>query len=162
LPAPGSWVFPGLPLQAANGEGTSTAKLDPRALPRIISAALDRLQAAGVSQDTLQLLSTITVATRPLENGQLGESLPSQNLIYIDETAAGHGWFVDPTPNQDEEFQDGQALATSAAAGRMDLLTALLHEYGHIAGLGNSATGLMGPLATGTRYTDALDAVFGS
>ncbi len=163
LPAPGSWVFPGLPLKAADGEGPGADTLDPKALPGIISAAMDRLQQAGVDKGTLALLSTITVQTRPLQNGELGESLPSKSLIYIDETAAGHGWFVDQTPGQDEEYAGGVALAKSAAAGRMDLLTALLHEYGHIAGLPEDATGLMGAtLATGTRYTDALDTVFGS
>lgn len=60
--------------------------------------------------------------------------------VYFDDTAAGHGWFVDPTPSDDGEFteQNGKALiadSTSAAFGRIDLLTVVMHELGHVLGL---------------------------
>jgi hypothetical protein len=46
------------------------------------------------------------------------------NLIELDRDAAGHGWFVDPTPGDDSEFGvDGKALAGSGAEGDIDLLT---------------------------------------
>jgi hypothetical protein len=66
---------------------------------------------------------------------------------------------VDPTPFEDEEFDAaGNALAGSGAEGHMDLLTAVLHEFGHLAGLDDdSGSPLMaGLLGTGTRRT-ALD-----
>src|SRR6185369_7400453 len=52
--------------------------------------------------------------------------------IYLDANAAGRGWFVDPTPWEDSEFAPG--VADSPAAGRVDLLTVLAHEMGHILG----------------------------
>src|SRR5205814_360364 len=56
-------------------------------------------------------------------------------VIYLDADAAGHGWFLDPTPRGDSEFAPGRAH--SPAAGRVDLLTVLAHEMGHVLGLGD-------------------------
>jgi hypothetical protein len=62
-------------------------------------------------------------------------------LILIDSSAAGRGWFLDPTAGFDEEFVSsaaGEELATTSsgpAAGRIDLLTVVAHEMGHVLGL---------------------------
>lgn len=81
----------------------------------------------------------------------------------LDRDAAGHGWFVDGTPAENEEFrrQRGQeglaARAGSLAEGRMDLLTVVSHEVGHLLGFAHvdnlsSAARLMGnTLATGIQ-----------
>jgi hypothetical protein len=67
-----------------------------------------------------------------------------EDTVLIDIDAAGHGWFVDETPNDDMEFGvelgDGEKLATadSEAYGQMDLLTAVMHELGHVLGLSHS------------------------
>jgi hypothetical protein len=64
--------------------------------------------------------------------------------ILLDNAAAGFGWYLDPTPDANEEFLPTaetnvwQAKEDSDAAGRMDLLSVLLHEYGHALGLGHS------------------------
>jgi hypothetical protein len=164
IPVPGTWIFPSLPLLAAGGavSDPGVSPLDAGQLGTIVSAALGRLSGAGLDAATLAQLASAVVEVRPLDNGWLGEALPSQNRIYIDSTAAGHGWFVDPTPYQDEEFAGGQALPNTAAVGHTDLLSVVLHEMGHLAGLAdNDGSDLMGAtLATGVRRTDALDAVF--
>src|SRR5207245_4241290 len=68
-----------------------------------------------------------------------------------DANAAGHGWFVDPTPQDASEFAAG--LTDSPAAGRVDLLTVLTHEMGHILGLDDdSATDPV----TGSVMADVL------
>ena len=59
--------------------------------------------------------------------------------IVLDKNAAGYGWFIDPTPGQDEEYlsrPDGCLLAKpgSDANGRMDLITVFSHEIGHLLG----------------------------
>jgi hypothetical protein len=69
---------------------------------------------------------------------------------------------VDPTPCRDEGFTNGTAFASRPEAGREDLLTAVLHEPGHLAGLADdSGSALMlDALPTGTRRTVALNAAF--
>jgi len=60
--------------------------------------------------------------------------------IMIDVNAAGHGWFVDLTPGDDNEFsdEDGDGVLVAStdtlASGRMDLLTVVMHEIGHVLG----------------------------
>lgn len=92
-----------------------------------------------------------------LPDGYLGLAYVSGNRVVIDADAAGHGWFVDATPFLDEEFSGG---LDTPAAGRMDLLSAVFHELGHMVGLEHGDGAMAATLATGSRYTDALDAFF--
>jgi Bacterial Ig domain/Hint domain len=68
--------------------------------------------------------------------------------ITLDARAAGWGWFVDPTPESHSEFvpvsldaseqarlADFNADVGSAAEGKLDLLTVLIHELGHVLGV---------------------------
>jgi hypothetical protein len=85
--------------------------------------------------------------------------------LAVDAGAAGWGWFIDPTPADDAEFASGQALPGSAAAGKEDLLSAVLYGMGRLAGLpaevGQGGTDLMAEvLPAGVRRTDTLDALF--
>jgi hypothetical protein len=160
----GDFNFPALPEFALGGQGAGAAGIRQADLNAIVQAALGRLQQAGVSADVLSRLATVTAYIHPLLPGQLGEALPAQNAIVLSPDAAGNGWFVDPTPYQDEEFSGGTAVAGSPAAGREDLLTTVLHELGHIVGLpDDNGTALMAELLpTGVRRTDALNVVFAS
>ena len=67
-------------------------------------------------------------------------ALTVDDTVIIDVDAAGHGWFVDATPQNDVEFSrqngNGELMADSSseAHGKMDLLTVIMHEIGHILG----------------------------
>ncbi|MGE3777010.1 MAG: Ig-like domain-containing protein [Pirellulaceae bacterium] len=92
----------------------------------LASGALDRLRSAELVVVDLPDLVLASAAGR---------------VITIDRNAAGHGWFVDATPGSDEEFSvapcesDYIAKSGTPADGRIDLLTAVLHEQAHLLGL---------------------------
>ncbi|CAN5470697.1 hypothetical protein BH10PLA2_BH10PLA2_08480 [soil metagenome] len=135
-----------------------------------VKGALDRLRQAGVDSGVIGRLSSVQFIAGQLASGMLALSTPAANRVVVDDNAAGHGWFVDYTPGQDEEFTTiGNSLlaaADSLAAGRMDLLTVLLHELGHFNGWAeldpatHSDDIMTLTLGTSTRRIDALDLVF--
>ena len=77
----------------------------------------------------LSVLHEIDIAFADLDSMYLGMTTGSK--ITFDTHAAGYGWFIDPTPLDDLEFYDPR----SAAMDRMDLLSAVMHEMGHVLGL---------------------------
>ena len=86
----------------------------------------------------------------------VGEGLFAQ--ITLDTTAAGHGWYVDATPldNTNDYLPTSNpnvwlAKAGTDAAGKMDMLSVLLHEYGHALGLEHS-------IDSGDFMTETLEA----
>ncbi|MDO4250892.1 MAG: hypothetical protein Q4C68_05210 [Moraxella sp.] len=66
-------------------------------------------------------------------------------LITLSPNAAGWGWFVDTTPNLNDEFTLGknsyQANAGSEAEHKIDLLTVLIHEIGNVLGISHRTDG---------------------
>ncbi len=107
-----------------------------------------------------ELLKTIEFRIGELPEGLLG--LARDGSVTIDDDAAGYGWFVDVTPWEDSEFdEDGVAIDTgddNSAVGRVDLLTVILHELGHLAGADHvdDVNDLMyETLSVGVRQTNA-------
>lgn len=90
-------------------------------------------------------LNSISVTLGALEGGALGQT--NANGIILDSNAAGYNWFIDTTPGQNEEWlptsnpNEWVAKAGSDAAGKMDMLSVLLHEYGHALGIDHSPKG---------------------
>jgi hypothetical protein len=78
--------------------------------------------------EELARLKGVSVEIRDLPGTLLG--LASSTVIWIDVDAAGHGWFIDPTPSEDSEFDAG--LGGGDVVDRVDLLTVLAHEFMHI------------------------------
>ena len=165
---------------AAVGTVPSGAALTQADVDALLAAATSIwTQTGALSAAQLVRLEDANVALADLDGQQLGFN--GYGTIYIDRDAAGHGWFVDSTPQTAEEFSpagDGVfvAIQGSSADGRMDLLTVLLHELGHMAELAHSdhgdQTGLMSetlgiserrlPVAESDSHGDSTAAVFSS
>lgn len=175
LPIVGNWMHDGSPLVAAAGEVQSSAvneQLSIDAVMPVLNEAIGRWIEAGIDPPGAELLSTVDVQIVDLGGSQLGRA--SGNRILLDINAAGHGWFVDPSLDDDDEFTqlatDGLlANADSDAAGRIDLLTVLAHELGHVMGLPDLANDddavMTESLAEGVRRLPTAaeaDAAFGS
>jgi hypothetical protein len=171
LPVAGTYALPGhLLLSSASNDGGGSVSTGQ--LAATVQAALARLSAAGVSPSVLGQLASADYELGTLPTGLLGSTDVPGNQVMLSLDAAGQGWFVDQTPLQDEEYLAGDAntpltaLAGSPAAGKIDLLTAVLHEMGHLVGrpdvsvLDHPADLMAGALAPGQRYVSALDQVF--
>ncbi len=90
----------------------------------------------SVSPEVASILAGLNLEVVDLPGNLLGRALP--NAIQIDVDAAGFGWFVDTTPNDNVEFMvdtaTNQAAVGSPASERVDLLTVVMHELGHVLG----------------------------
>lgn len=122
-----------------NTQNPTTATISGKDISWLLPWAAERWIAAGVDPLTVARdLLTANITVTDLPGRIVGQSTPGQ--IFIDGNAAGYGWFVDPTPWNDQEF--GTVVAPTelsavagAAAGHVDLLTVLEHEIGHLWGL---------------------------
>lgn len=131
LPGAGSPLL----LDASATSTGEVAVLTRSELAPVIEAAFNRLSAAGVSQQAIDQLRQIEFVITDLDGLTIGLQTPGR--IQLDRTAAGRGYFVDLTPDRDEEFErkGGQLIATDAnAQDRVDLLSVLLHELEHALG----------------------------
>ena len=150
------------PLTAARGEGSGGADvgaLTIAELDEVVAEAIRRWTLAGLSDDQLARQHQIVFEIVNLPDGKLGEMRGS--VMAIDHNGAGYGWFVDQTPEREEEFlptsYQSMQLARPGknAADRMDLLTVVMHELGHTMGMDHSSDkrALMGgTLDTGIRH----------
>ncbi|MCY2987960.1 MAG: hypothetical protein NTY19_08880, partial [Planctomycetota bacterium] len=144
-------------MTGAQPSTTKAVGLTDESLQPIVTEAVSRWVNAGLDGRVLNTLRVTRTVITDLPGSELG--LAAGSTIYIDQDAAGHGWFVDPTPSQDEEFtaaQGGELVAiTPDAAARMDLLTVVEHELGHAAGLtdgpARTADVMSATLPTGVR-----------
>jgi hypothetical protein len=120
------------------GSSASTATLAQRDLQSVVTVAIDRWLDSGLNAFAAGKLRDVRFVIGNLPGTCLAET--EGNVVYIDADAAGHGWFVDPTPKFDEEFAvqktgGGLKAIDPRAVDRIDLLTVLEHEMGHVLGL---------------------------
>src|SRR5262249_29879630 len=117
----------GAALEAASGgHNHASAPLTSPQVESLLPEAICRWQAAGADPAAL---AGIEVRIADLGGTTLG--LASGHTIWLDDNAAGWGWFVDPTPHDDREFT---TPGDQGQQNRIDLLTVLMHEVGHLLG----------------------------
>ncbi len=138
VPLAGKWTGTAQPLLAAGGASSvasTVPALTTSDVQAVLSEAVGKWAAAGF--DALSSLSSTEIVIADLPDATLG--LAVGNRVYLDIDAAGYGWFVDLTPQDDEEYEriatQGLVANTGPAADRFDLLTVLSHELGHVLGL---------------------------
>lgn len=130
---------------------SGVAPLTQRQLDPIVAAARLRMEAVYGTAATRTLVG-VRFAVSDLPGRQLG--LTTNRTVLMDVNAAGFGWFVDATPNGDSEFRSQgykcglSAKPGSAAINRADLLTAVLHEMGHLMGIPHNHQTFMSPTLT--------------
>jgi hypothetical protein len=175
IPLIGNWTGSGQAEMAA-AQVTAPQNVSTLAqtdLQPIVNEAVALWSQAGLDPAAVQKLRQAQFVISDLPGRYLGES--EGNVIYVDTNAAGNGWFIDPTPTSNEEFTpspNGQQLQAvePRALDRIDLLTVVEHELGHIAGVGDlnvvSDDLMSGVLGVGVRrdpsHQDAVDAALTS
>lgn len=114
----------GAPVEPVETDGLSQDALAP-----IVNEAIHRwTKAINLDDEMLAALSEMDYEIADFNDLTLG--LAAGDIIYIDADVAGYGWFVDKTPKDDAEF----VVADSEADGKIDLLTVVMHELGHVLG----------------------------
>ena len=131
-------------------DDASASQITPVTLRPYIAEALARFAMAGVTPERLRSAQSATWQVTELPGNNLG--LFTNNTIVLDRNAAGFGWYIDSTPADDSEFT---TPGNQGEQDRMDLLTVVMHELGHLLGLEHDGEGVMAEmLAAGGRRTE--------
>jgi len=150
-------VAPPAPLMAAGGEAAMPVAgpaLAARDAQLLLKEALRRWKLAGAD---VRSLGAIDIQIANLPGATLATA--SGRTITLDVNAAGHGWFIDRTPRSDSEFT---RKGNQGEQNRIDLLTVLIHEIGHLLGHKHDADGVMdAELGVGMRELPSLSARWG-
>jgi hypothetical protein len=107
-------------------------------LAPIVAEAIQHWVDAGITADQVTALAGVHFNIANLDGAALADTFGS--TITIDNNGAGWGWFVDPTPAQNEEFDQTHSptelvASSGEASNHIDLLTVVEHELGHTLGL---------------------------
>ena len=130
----------------------ASATLNQEIVEAMAAEARQRWIESGISEEQIAALDAVEYRVADVGGAHLG--VADGFSITIDDDAGGTGvgnWFIDATPGDDVEFGNG----VSAASGRYDLLSTLIHEQGHVLGLSDifadRTNAMDGFLDAGTR-----------
>ncbi|MFK7818957.1 MAG: choice-of-anchor Q domain-containing protein [Planctomycetaceae bacterium] len=153
-------VFISAPLLATEAGSSASEVLSEDQLAPIADAARAYWQATSLTPSQQAALANANISVASLDGLLLGTA-DSANVV-LDSDAAGHSWYVDPTPFDQTDDNIGS---------QMDLLSVMTHELGHVIGLkdtydpANADDMMYGYLEAGeSRLNDdatSLDLVFG-
>jgi hypothetical protein len=132
----------GQPQLAAAGAVAAGAKaLTAAELAPVVQEAVALWASSGLTAAQVAQLQAVQFQIGTLADGVLGWTVLGSSVVTLDATASGFGWFVDPISADVTAFgtavtpREFQAAPDSPAFGRMDLLTVVEHELGHVLGL---------------------------
>jgi hypothetical protein len=114
------------------------ALLSKTTLDSTVATALQKWEAAGLTAEQIATLRSLSFEVADLPGQHLGEL--NGNHIRVSRNAGGNGWFIS-AHKDDKQFTKSISATrsytepTGAPAGRVDLLTAIMHEMGHALGL---------------------------
>jgi Bacterial Ig domain/Right handed beta helix region/Immunoglobulin I-set domain len=129
-------------IPAAPVEQASKARvLNQGDLDSIVADAIARWEATGLNDHQLETLRSLRFEVADLPSIYLGEA--EANRIRVSSNAGGNGWFIASARDDAQFGKETSATrryseATGAPAGRVDLLTTIMHEMGHAIGLPDS------------------------
>ena len=145
--APAAVAAEAVPTESGDGEVTASqevelvdvdadaAQLNQEVVETLAEEARQRWIDSGISEEQIAALDSIEYRIADVGGAHLG--VANGFSITIDDDAGGTGfgnWFIDATPEDDLEFGD---TVSAEASGRFDLLSTLIHEQGHVLGLGD-------------------------
>ena len=125
-------------------DGTDAATLTEADANLALQQALALWNEYAIANNLGDLLSNFPLSIADLDGNIIGSA--DGTHISLDLNAAGRGWFVDLTPEDDSEFTlflgEGRlgAATGSDADGLVDLRTVLVHELGHIFGFDHDSS----------------------
>ena len=161
VPLTGDWtVSSAIQLDVAPlASPVSDASLAESDLAPIVETAIGLWADAGVSANELPRLEDVEITIADLPGSYL--ALTSARNVVVDVDGAGYGWY---TGGLNAEFG---IQNPESAESRVDLLTVVAHELGHVLGLGHDAADdVMEPLLPlGVRRLpgpEEIDAAFAS
>ena len=131
----------------AEGGASQAETLDTAALTPLVWQAIAAWESAGLDAARVATLQSVWFEIADLPGSYLGWATPDRIVVDID--AAGYGWYVDG------DSSSGSPLSALDSRFSMDLLTAVMHEMGHVLGLAdqNDKDELMGGvLQPGTSH----------
>jgi hypothetical protein len=146
--------------------------LSKSALDSVVATAIQKWEATGLTVEQFGTLHSLSFEVADLPGLRLGEA--DGNHIRISRNAGGNGWFISSTSKSDQQFAKSASATrsytdpASAPAGRVDLLTAIMHEMGHALGLPDTYDAkdrdkvMYGYLTTGERRVPATNDAAGS
>ena len=120
----------------ALSQGSGANALQRDVIEANIVHARSQWESANLSGEQWANLQGATITISELPGTAIARAIG--RTIVLDADAAGHGWFVDSSPWESSEFSVGPMTRTAlvdSAAGKIDLMTTLVHEFGHLLGL---------------------------